>query len=144
MLKIVHGNIFESQMQTLTNPVNCVGVMGAGLALEFKRRYPKMFTAYQLQCTRKELMAGELRLFKESNRWILNFPTKINWRQPSRLEYIEQGLVRLARDYQSMGIESIALPPLGCGLGGLKQDDVLRLVRQYLGELPVPIEFFAA
>ncbi len=136
MVIVVEGNLLESRAQVLTNAVNCVGAMGAGIALEFKNRFPKMYADYEQRCERKDVLIGRPYLWESDTHQILNFPTKLDWRNPSQLSYVEDGLKYLAENYDQMGISSIAMPALGCGLGGLKWDDVLPLVEKYLGPIP--------
>src|SRR5947209_18574610 len=100
----VKGDIFESKAQVVVNTVNCKGVMGKGLALAFKQKYPDMFVAYEQDCKAGRLRIGRPRLYQESTPWILNFPTKDHWRFPSKLEYIEKGLAFLVEHYQQAGI----------------------------------------
>ena len=119
MIVYVSGNIFESPAQVIVNTVNTVGVMGKGIAKEFKRIYPDMFDKYRELCENQELNIGQLWLYKTSNKLILNFPTKKHWRSPSRTEYIEEGLKKFQEIYTKWGIHSIAFPPLGCGNGEL-------------------------
>lgn len=134
-LKLVEGDLFQSKMQTLVNTVNCKGAMGKGIALEFKKRYPKMYEKYKVLCDKRLLMPGKLWLYKaDDGKWILNFPTKDDWRQPSRLGYIAAGLQKFYRFYKEKGITSIAFPMLGCNNGGLDKKDVLMLMEQYLGK----------
>jgi O-acetyl-ADP-ribose deacetylase (regulator of RNase III) len=140
MITYVRTNIFESNAQVLVNTVNTVGVMGKGLAKEFKRLYPEMFKQYQKFCEEGQLRVGKLQLCKTSNKWILNFPTKANWRHPSKLEYIEQGLQKFVDNYERLGIKSIAFPMLGCGNGGLSwEDEVKPLMERYLKDLPIEV-----
>ncbi len=140
MITYVRTNIFESNAQVLVNTVNTVGVMGKGLAKEFKRIYPDMFESYQKFCEEGLLSVGKLQVYKTPNKWILNFPTKANWRSPSKLEYIEQGLQKFVANYERLGIGSIAFPMLGCGNGGLSwEDEVKPLMETYLKELPIDI-----
>jgi O-acetyl-ADP-ribose deacetylase (regulator of RNase III) len=140
MITYVRTNIFESNAQVLVNTVNTVGVMGKGLAKEFKRLYPDMFKIYQKFCEEGTLTVGKLQLYKTSNKWVLNFPTKANWRHPSRLEYIEQGLQKFVANYERLGIKSVSFPMLGCGNGGLDwESEVKPLMEKYLGELPIDI-----
>lgn len=136
MILFVQGNLFESPAQVITNTVNCVGVMGKGVALEFKRRYPGMFEDYQAKCTAGEIRPGQPYLWEDDTTQILNFPTKDHWRGESRLEYIERGLRYIAEHYDELGIHSIAMPPLGCGNGGLDWADVKALMIRYLGPIP--------
>jgi O-acetyl-ADP-ribose deacetylase (regulator of RNase III) len=132
-------SIFESSAQTLVNAVNCVGVMGRGVALAFKQRYPDMFKAYKHICDQQQLRPGELWLWRGPERWVLNFPTKDHWRNSSRLEWIESGLSRFAADYDSLGIQEISFPRLGCGAGGLDWDHVRPIMERHLSSLPIPI-----
>ncbi|MCM2281460.1 MAG: macro domain-containing protein [Bdellovibrionaceae bacterium] len=135
MITFVQGNLFDSAAQVLTNTVNCVGVMGKGIALEFKNRYPSMFAEYRELCKRGDVQPGQPYLWEDDRVQILNFPTKRDWREDSLLEDIDQGLRYLARHYQDMGIQSLALPPLGCGNGGLRWEDVRPLIEKHLGAL---------
>ena len=134
--------MFESPAKVLVNTVNTVGVMGKGVALEFKRRYPDMFESYKKICEAKQLDVGKLYLWKKSEKWILLFPTKKNWRNPSKLEYIELGLSKLAQNWDRLESNSIAFPRLGCGNGGLNWDDVRPLMEKYLGNLPMQIYIY--
>jgi O-acetyl-ADP-ribose deacetylase (regulator of RNase III) len=136
LVTFVRGNIFESSAQVITNTVNCVGVMGAGLALEFKNKFPTMFDGYKIRCQKKEVTPGVPYLWENDSAQILNFPTKRHWKESSLIGDIEDGLKYLAANYQKMGLQSMALPPLGCGLGGLDWQDVKPLVEKYLGPLP--------
>ncbi len=127
---------FENpNIQTVVNPINCMGIMGKGLALEFKIRYPKMFDDYQKRFKDGLLKTGEPYLFKTQNKWILNFPTKNHWRYPSRLEYIDTGLRYFSEHYKRLGIKSIAFPRLGCTSGGLKWEEVKPVMEKYLMDL---------
>lgn len=143
-IKIIRGDIFNTKAQTIVNAVNCVGVMGKGIALAFKSRYPLMFAVYQDYCRRKLIDTGKLWLYKgrECSQWVLNFPTKKHWKHPSRIEYIEQGLQKFVETYEERGIKSIAFPLLGCGNGGLDKDTVLKLMVQYLSECNIPVEIY--
>ncbi len=135
MVTYTEGNIFESSAQVITNPINCVGVMGKGLALQFKQKYPQMFADYKARCAKREVKLGEPYLWDDEYVQILNFPTKDQWQQKSKLSYIEDGLKFIAENYTLLGIHSLALPPLGCGLGGLSWDEVQPLIEKYLGPL---------
>jgi O-acetyl-ADP-ribose deacetylase (regulator of RNase III) len=140
MITYIRTNIFESNAQVLVNTVNTVGVMGKGLAKEFKRLYPEMFKTYQKFCEEGTLTVGKLQVYKTPNKWILNFPTKANWRSPSKLEYIEQGLQKFVDNYERLGVKSVAFPMLGCGNGGLSwEDEVKPLMQKYLSDLPIEI-----
>lgn len=142
MITIVHGNIFDSKCQTIVNAVNCVGVMGKGLALQYKNRYPEMFEEYRKICLNSNFYPGCLHLYNAMDHKIINFPTKNDWRQKSKYLYIETGLETFKNVYKSWGIASIAFPPLGCGLGGLEQEKVLAMIEKKLGNLPIDIEFY--
>lgn len=115
--------------------MNCVGVMGAGLALEFKNKFPEMFHDYKIRCQKKEVIPGKPYLWENDQLQVLNFPTKRHWQDKSLLNDIEEGLRYLTAHYQEMGIQSIALPPLGCGLGGLDWNEVRLLVEKHLGHI---------
>jgi O-acetyl-ADP-ribose deacetylase (regulator of RNase III)/uncharacterized protein YwgA len=144
MFKALIGNLFESQAQTLVNTVNCVGVMGKGVAEEFKRRFPAMFKDYQLRCERKAVKLGEPYLFADlSGQRIINFPTKGHWRSSSRLADIEAGLDYLVAHADEWGISSVAMPPLGCGNGGLEWREVGPLIYRKLHQLPMDVELYA-
>ena len=140
MLSYVKGNLFLSPAKVLVNTVNTVGVMGKGLAKQFKGISPSMFREYKRMCDEGEMTIGKSMLYKTPNKWILNFPTKEHWNRPSRIEYIEEGLKEFRRTYSAKGIESIAFPPLGCGQGGLNfREDVQPLMEKYLGDLPIQV-----
>jgi len=138
---LLEKTVFDSQAQTIVNPVNCVGVMGKGLALAVKNRYPEVFDKYVIACESGKMGIGKLQLVKAKDRWILNFPTKKHWRGASKLEFIEAGLKKFVKTYRRRHIASVAFPPLGCGHGGLKWDEVEPLMRRYLEGLD-KIEIF--
>lgn len=142
MIKYIRGNLFNSKMQTLTNAVNCVGVMGAGMALEFKNRYPRMFLTYKKMCDLRLLDIGKLHIHKEKSKWILNFPTKKDWQNPSKIEYIEEGLQKLVETYKEKGITGLAIPQLGCSNGGLNWNEVKPIMEYYLSQLDIPVEIY--
>jgi O-acetyl-ADP-ribose deacetylase (regulator of RNase III) len=137
MLNYVITNIFDSPAQTLVNTVNTVGVMGKGVAAEFKRRYPEMFRRYRDLCEEGQIDIGKLYLYRTPNKWVLNFPTKKHWRYPSKIEYIELGLQKFVETYTELGITSISFPQLGCGNGGLPWKTVLPVMEKYLKGLPI-------
>ncbi len=141
---IVNGNIFNTKAQTIVNTVNCVGVMGKGIALVFKLRYPQMFDIYRQYCADHLIEIGKLWLYKgESNApWVLNFPTKTHWKLPSEYEYIEAGLRKFVDTYKERGITSIAFPLLGASNGGLNKDLVLEIMYKYLKECEIPVEIY--
>lgn len=141
-LTIQTGNIFTSTSQTLVNTVNCVGVMGAGIALECRLRWPAMHTRYVELCTQGRIQPGLLWIHKAADRWILNFPTKEHWRLPSRERYLHLGLQKLATTWRDRGITSIALPLLGADKGGIDPERSLALIQEYLADLPIPIEIY--
>lgn len=140
MLIYLKTSLFDSSAQVLVNTVNTVGVMGKGIALQFKRLYPEMFKEYQRFCENGSLEIGKLWIYKSANKWILNFPTKTTWRSKSKLEYIEAGLKKFVATYQERGIESIAFPQLGTGNGGLDwEKEVKPLMEKYLRHLPIQV-----
>lgn len=121
MMRVLINDIFQSKAQTLVNTVNCVGIMGKGLALEFKKRFPDMFKDYAERCTRGEVRLGKPYVYKSLlPPWIINFPTKEHWRSVSNLQDITRGLDYLVNHYKEWGITSLAVPPLGCGEGQLE------------------------
>lgn len=138
------GDMFESEAQTLVNTVNCVGVMGKGVAAEFKRRFPRMFKDYAERCKRREVQLTKPYLYKELfDKWVLNFPTKDHWRSVSRLEDINRGLEYLKAHYKEWGIKSLAVPPLGCGMGQLDWDVVGPTLYRHFREFEIPVEMYA-
>lgn len=144
MIRILTGNILESSAQTLVNTVNCVGVMGKGIALEFKKKFPEMFKDYEQKCRRGQMRLGEPYLYKSLlPPWILNFPTKDDWRSVSNLREIIRGLNYLIIHYKEWGITSIAVPPLGCGHGQLEWRIVGPTLFRYLKKLDIPVELYA-
>lgn len=144
MFKVRIGNLFSSRAHTLVNTVNCVGVMGKGVALEFKKRWPAMFEDYKRRCERKVVHLGEPYLYPDaSGVSIVNFPTKGHWRSPARLADIERGLDYFAVHAAEWGIASVALPPLGCGNGGLEWAEVGPLIHRKLHGLPIDVEVYA-
>lgn len=142
MIRYIEGDIFKSPAQVIVNTVNTVGVMGKGIALEFKKRYPDMFQAYRDICDRRKLKTGTLMLYYEPDHWVLLFPTKENWRNPSRMEYIEAGLAKFCRTYAEKGITSVAFPKLGCGNGELNWSDVQPVMEKYLKDLPIDVYIY--
>ena len=144
---IIPGNIFTSPCQTLVNTVNCDGVMGAGIALEFKLRLPAMFDGYAELCQDRLIDIGKLWLYKppadaREQRWALNFPTKRHWKYPSKVEYLEAGLGKFLETYQQKGIQSIAFPVLGATNGGLAEDESLAVMQRYLSQCDIPVEIY--
>ena len=160
-LSLVDGDLFFSRLQTLTIPVNLSGVMGKGLALHTKRKFPDVYVAYQDACRSKRITAIKPYLYKREGsldeeladhgsefhtpnavKWFLLFATKRKWREDSRLEDIEDGLEWVRRNFQAQGIESLAMPALGCGLGGLDWKDVGPLMCKYLHGLGIPVAIY--
>jgi len=138
------GDIFDSKAHVIVNTVNCKGVMGKGLALAFKQRYPGMFPVYQQECKTGRLRIGKPTLYKQSTPWILNFPTKNDWKLPSKLEYLEKGLEYLVGNYKKAGIKSIAFPKLGAQNGKLPWDEVGPLMARYLSQLDIDVYIYIA
>lgn len=144
MVKVLIGDLFASKAQTLVNTVNCVGVMGKGIALEFKKRFPDMFKDYEARCRRGEVQLGKPYLYKSlAHQWILNFPTKDHWRSLARLEDIVRGLEYLLAHYERWRITSLAVPPLGCGQGQLEWRVVGPTLYRHLIRMDIPIEMYA-
>src|SRR5579872_1695656 len=144
MFRALIGDMFASRAQTLVNTVNCVGVMGKGVAEQFKIRFPEMFKDYKLRTDRQLVHLGEPYLYRDlSGSRIINFPTKDHWRSSSRVADIERGLDYLASHYAQWGVTSIAIPPLGCGNGGLEWSEVGPLIYQKLHAIPIDVEVYA-
>ena len=139
MLEKGKGNLLEADVEALVNTVNTVGVMGRGIALQFKRAFPGNYAAYRHEFEEGRLAPGRLFVFDRGPlvrpRYIVNFPTKRHWRQPSRLDDIQAGLLALANEIRERRIESIAVPPLGCGSGRLQWSTVFPLIKESLGSL---------
>ena len=142
MIEITTGDVFQSNTQTIVNTVNCVGVMGKGIALEYKKRYPAMFARYQELCDLKLIKVGTLWLYKTDDKWILNFPTKDHWRNPSKIEYLELGLTKFVNNYKDKGITSISFPLLGASNGGLDPQVSLEIMYRYLKNCDIPVIIF--
>ena len=136
MIEYKQGSIFYQNVDALVNPVNCVGVMGAGLARHFKQWHPENFIAYRAVCRRCGLVPGMMFTFAQRHRpLIINFPTKYHWRDKSLMKDIDSGLVALREEVESREIRSIAIPKIGCGLGGLKWREVRQRIEEELGSL---------
>jgi O-acetyl-ADP-ribose deacetylase (regulator of RNase III) len=136
VIEYTTGNLLNSGAEALVNAVNCVGVAGRGIALQFRHAWPENFRAYAAACRRGQVRPGMLFVFetgRASPRYIVNFPTKRHWRDRSRIEDIEAGLQALAAEIRRRGIRSIAIPPLGCGLGGLAWSEVRPRIERALG-----------
>ncbi|BCA53479.1 Appr-1-p processing protein [Nitrospira sp. KM1] len=140
MIAITSGDILAADAEALVNTVNCVGIMGRGIALQFRKAFPDNFKAYEAVCKRKELQPGKMFVFGINSltnpRYIINFPTKRHWKGKSRLTDIESGLKALVAEILRLGIRSIAIPPLGCGQGGLDWGDVRPRIEQALMAVP--------
>ncbi|AGX88303.1 type II toxin-antitoxin system antitoxin DNA ADP-ribosyl glycohydrolase DarG [Candidatus Symbiobacter mobilis] len=139
MIEITSGDILKDEAEALVNTVNCVGVMGRGIALQFKNAWPDNFKAYTAACIRNAVQPGCMFVFETGQltnpRFIVNFPTKRHWRGNSRMEDIESGLAALVAEIQARGIRSIAIPPLGSGLGGLNWNEVRSVIEKHLTPL---------
>lgn len=144
MLTISSGNLLRDDADVLVNPVNTVGVMGKGLALQFKRAFPENYSTYRRAFEEERLRPGVVFAVPiDAGRWIVNFPTKRHWRQPSRLSDISAGLDDLVAFLDHTPVRSIAVPPLGCGNGGLKWEDVRKLIAEKLESLEVDVRVYA-
>lgn len=145
MIKYVKGNILESDAEALVNPVNCVGVMGAGLAKQFKTKYPEMFDKYKELCKQGKFHGGHIHIYqiKGKRRFIINFATKVHWKDKAKLDYIKFGLGTLADflKYTPL-IKSIAIPALGCGCGVLNWQDVKEIMEDYLSDINCDIRIY--
>lgn len=139
MIEFTTGDILNADVEALVNTVNCVGIMGRGVALQFKNAFPLNFKAYAAACNREEVQPGRMFVFETGTmtnpKYIINFPTKRHWRGKSRIEDIEIGLKSLIEEIMARGIESIAIPPLGAGLGGLNWSDVRPRLEKALQEV---------
>ena len=143
-MKIIVGDILKSKAQTLVNTVNCVGIMGKGVALEFKNRFPEMFKDYVQRCELHEVRIGQPYIYKSLfGQQILNFPTKEHWKSVSKVSDIEEGLDYLLAHYKHWGITSMAIPPLGCGNGQLEWKIVGPLIYEHAKKMDIPVEMYA-
>jgi O-acetyl-ADP-ribose deacetylase (regulator of RNase III) len=141
-IQVITGNIFTSECQTLVNTINCVGVMGAGIALECRLRYPEMYDKYVEFCKEGKIKPGILWLYKSEEKWILNFPTKLDWKRPSKVEYLHAGLKKFRETYEYKGIQSIAFPLLGADKGGIPASVSESILLSYLDSLPIHVEIY--
>lgn len=141
-LKRRNGDIFDSKCQTLVCPVNCVGVMGAGLAKAFKKRYPEILHPYIAECNSGRLVPGELSVYPlgDGKQQVLFFPTKRHWQYRSRIDWVEKGLAKLLESHEELDITSLSLVPLGCGLGGLDEKEVIPLIEGMAEKAPFDVE----
>ncbi|WP_391558936.1 macro domain-containing protein [Robertmurraya sp.] len=140
MIEYTKGNLLEADAEALVNTVNTVGVMGKGIALQFKQAFPEVFKAYEKACRAEEVKTGEMFIVPTGSmfnpKYIINFPTKQHWKGNSKMEFIDNGLNALVKDIKRLSIQSIAIPPLGCGNGGLNWDDVRPKIEQAFAALP--------
>jgi len=140
MIKVTQGNILDADVEALVNTVNCVGVMGKGIALQFKQAFRDNFQAYASACREGKVKPGHMFSFPTDRminpQYIINFPTKQHWKEKSRLEYIEKGLTALVAEVRRLKIKTIAIPPLGCGYGGLRWPKVRNLIETAFDQLP--------
>jgi len=144
MIRYITGNIMDSSAEALVNTVNTVGVMGKGIALQFKRAFPHNFEVYENTCITGRLTTGKILAVKDNEllmgeRLIINFPTKRHWKMPSKYEYVESGLIALVSYLRDNPVKSIAIPALGCGNGGLEWQKVKLLIEQHLVGLDMAI-----
>lgn len=136
MIEFVKGNIIESDAHAIVNTVNCVGIMGKGLALNVKHVYPECYDDYKHACEQGKVRVGKMHVFKrQDGKYIINFPTKTHWRLPSSKYYIESGLTDLVDVINELKIKSIAIPPLGCGNGGLMWSEIRQIIVERLSKL---------
>jgi O-acetyl-ADP-ribose deacetylase (regulator of RNase III) len=133
--KELHGNLFASKAHAIVNTVNCVGFMGKGVALEFRRRFPAMFAEYKKVCLEKRLRPGQILPYRKSSPWILNFAIKDDWKNPSREEWVEECLNKFRASYRAMGIQSVAFPWMGAMNGRIPLTTIQELTRRYLSDL---------
>lgn len=140
MIKLSEGNLLKADAEALVNTVNCVGHMGRGIALQFKQAFPDNFKAYEQACKAETVQPGRMFIFETGNlmnpKYIINFPTKKHWRGESKIKDVEAGLRALVKEVKRLGIRSIAVPPLGCGMGGLDWKVVRPMIEIAFKELP--------
>lgn len=136
------GNIFTTKCQTIVNTVNCVGIMGAGIAYEFRLRYPDLYEKYQNLCHDKQIDIGKLWIYRHEELSILNFPTKKHWKYPSKEQYLHQGLQKFVDTYKQKGITSIAFPLLGADRGGIDPLLSLKIMNSYLSKCDIDVEIW--
>ena len=148
MIEYQKGDLLQADAEALVNTVNCVGIMGRGVALQFRKAFPDNYKIYKAICERNELRPGKMLIFDlnrfQNPRFIINFPTKRHWKGKSRIEDIKDGLDALVEEVQQREIRSIAIPPLGCGLGGLNWNDVRSMIEEAFAALPnVKVQIYA-
>ncbi len=147
MIEFKQGNLLKSNLDALVNPVNCVGIMGKGLGLQFKQKFPENFLQYKDACDRQFVKLGQMYITKTGNlfpRYIINFPTKYHWKDSSNIHSIQLGLKSLVKQINDLKICSIAIPSLGCGNGGLEWEKVKPIILNYCSKLSpdIKIEIF--
>lgn len=142
MFEFVTGDLLKSDAYALVNAVNCEGCMGKGIALQFKRKFPEMCKEYVNKCRNNELVPGRLHCYDAGNNLIINFPTKNKWREKSKMEYVTSGLDALVGVIKEYNIVSIAIPPLGCGNGGLVWDEVKKVIVQKLTDISENVDIY--
>jgi len=139
MIRFAQGNLLDADVEAVVNTVNTVGIMGKGIALMFKEAFPENFRLYAAACRRGDVKTGRMFVTERNGlagpRWIINFPTKKHWRNRTRIEWIEEGLEDLVRVIRELGVRSVAIPPLGCGQGGLQWSEVRPRIVKALSEL---------
>ena len=144
MIRHIKGNLLQAEVEALVNAVNCIGVMGKGIALEFKKRFPANYAAYREACKRGEITLGKMFVFQtgasDRPKFIINFPTKGHWRSKSQMKDIESGLKALVEVVKNNSLRSVAMPALGCGHGGLDWTDVSERIEKAFRELPSDLE----
>lgn len=143
MVEYVKGNILDSKCSVLVNPVNCVGVMGKGLALQFKEKFPRNFRYYQDKCKDRMVRPGNVLLYREqTNLYIANMATKDHWRYKSLLQWVKDGLYNLKTVMYELGLYSVAIPPVGCGNGGLYWKEVKPLIKKVFADTTITVEVY--
>ena len=146
MIQFVTGNLLDAHVEALVNTVNTVGVMGKGIALQFKSRFPNNYKIYRDACKNDTFKTGQILSVKDgdlmSQKYVLNFPTKAHWKSPSKIEYIQTGLTALKEEILKLEIKSIAIPPLGCGNGGLDWTIVKQIMLDELKDLDIEIHIY--
>lgn len=139
MIKYIEGTVFNQNVDAIVNTINVVGVMGAGLALEFSLRYPDMFEDYKKKCKSKAITLGKVDYYKAADVTIVNFPTKGHFKYPSKIEWIDAALKDFVSTYKSMNIKSVAFPRLGTTNGGLDWKDVQLVMEKHLSKIDIPV-----
>ena len=139
MITLTNSNVFNTDADAIVNTINCVGFMGKGLAFEYSLRYPDLLDEYKAKCKNNEIMVGKIYYYKTKEKLIVNFPTKNDYKYPSKIEWIKEGLLNFKETYKIYNIKSIALPLLGCSNGGLNYKIIIKLIFEYLSYLNINI-----